>query len=53
VYAQCAFPARHISFDEALSWNEPMGAVLVVAGIALGQGLLRRRSVPAGQPAAS
>lgn len=39
--------------DESLSWNEPLGAVLVVAGIALGQGLLRRRSVPAGQPAAS
>jgi drug/metabolite transporter (DMT)-like permease len=26
---------------ESLSWNEPVGAVLVVAGIALGQGLLR------------
>lgn len=28
--------------DESLSWNEPVGAVLVVAGIALGQGLFRR-----------
>jgi drug/metabolite transporter (DMT)-like permease len=27
--------------DESLSWNEPLGAVLVVTGIALGQGLLR------------
>jgi drug/metabolite transporter (DMT)-like permease len=34
--------------DESLSWNEPVGAVLVVAGIALGQGLLlRRRSATA------
>jgi drug/metabolite transporter (DMT)-like permease len=29
--------------DESLSWNEPLGAVLVVTGIALGQGLLRAR----------
>jgi drug/metabolite transporter (DMT)-like permease len=37
---------------ESLSWNEPLGAVLVIAGIALGQGRLTRRSsaVPAGQP---
>lgn len=37
---------------ETLSWNEPLGAVLVVAGIALGQGLLGRL-LPARQPAAS
>jgi drug/metabolite transporter (DMT)-like permease len=30
---------------ESLSWNEPLGAVLVVVGIALGQGLLRRAKV--------
>jgi drug/metabolite transporter (DMT)-like permease len=36
---------------ESLSWNEPVGAVLVITGIALGQGLLTRpvRSVPARQ----
>ncbi|MFL6099516.1 MAG: DMT family transporter [Actinomycetales bacterium] len=32
-----------VVLDESLSWNEPLGAVLVVAGIALGQGLLQRR----------
>lgn len=32
-----------VVLDESLSWNEPVGAVLVVAGIALGQGLFRRR----------
>ena len=32
---------------EQLSWNEPVGAVLVVAGIALGQGLLAPRRRPA------
>jgi drug/metabolite transporter (DMT)-like permease len=38
---------------ESLSWNEPLGALLVVTGIALGPGLLtvRRASVPSGQPA--
>jgi drug/metabolite transporter (DMT)-like permease len=30
--------------DESLSWNEPLGALLVIAGIALGQGLLSGRS---------
>jgi drug/metabolite transporter (DMT)-like permease len=31
---------------ETLSWNEPVGAVLVVLGIALGQGMLRTRRGP-------
>jgi drug/metabolite transporter (DMT)-like permease len=30
-----------VVLSERLSWNEPLGAVLVVAGIALGQGFLR------------
>ena len=31
-----------VVLGERLSWNEPLGAVLVVLGIAFGQGLLRR-----------
>jgi drug/metabolite transporter (DMT)-like permease len=32
-----------VVLNETLSWNEPVGAVLVVAGIAWGQGLLVRK----------
>ena len=30
-----------VLLGERLSWNEPVGALVVLAGIALGQGLLR------------
>ena len=36
-----------VVLGETLSWNEPVGALLVVAGIALGQGLLVRQSTRA------
>lgn len=44
-----------VPLGEQLSWNEPLGAVVVLAGIAVGQGLLRyppgrRRPKAAGSP---
>ncbi len=35
---------------ESLSWNEPLGAVLILLGAALAQGRLRRRARPRGTP---
>jgi drug/metabolite transporter (DMT)-like permease len=40
---------------EALSWNEPVGALVVITGVAIAQGVLarwrRRRALPATDPA--
>lgn len=36
-----------VLLDEHLRWNEPVGAVVVLAGIAVGQGVLRRRAARA------
>jgi drug/metabolite transporter (DMT)-like permease len=32
--------------SEGLSWNEPVGALAIIAGVAVSQGLLRRRAQP-------
>lgn len=41
-----------VLLGERLSWNEPVGALLVIAGIALSQGRLRGRRKPVREPAA-
>ncbi len=33
--------------SEGLSWNEPAGALVIIAGVAISQGRLRRATVPA------
>jgi drug/metabolite transporter (DMT)-like permease len=40
-----------VVLGERLSWNEPVGALLVIAGIALSQGRLPRRR-PVAEPVA-
>jgi drug/metabolite transporter (DMT)-like permease len=36
-----------VLLDESLSWNEPVGALVIIAGAAVSQGVLRRATVPA------
>jgi drug/metabolite transporter (DMT)-like permease len=38
--------AGAVFLHEALSWNEPIGAVLILGGAALAQGRFRRRATP-------
>jgi drug/metabolite transporter (DMT)-like permease len=35
-----------LALDERLSWYQPAGAVIVLAGVAVSQGVLRRRKRP-------
>jgi drug/metabolite transporter (DMT)-like permease len=46
----CATLLGVLALNEPLSWHEPVGALIVLLGVAVSQGLslpLRRRSVPA------
>lgn len=36
-----------VVLSEGLSWNEPLGALVIIAGVAISQGRLRRATVPA------
>ncbi|HEX6460672.1 MAG TPA: DMT family transporter [Thermoleophilaceae bacterium] len=36
-----------VVLSEGLSWNEPVGALVIIAGVAISQGRLRRATVPA------
>jgi drug/metabolite transporter (DMT)-like permease len=36
-----------VLLDESLSWNEPVGALVIITGAAVSQGVLRRATVPA------
>jgi len=36
-----------VLLNESLSWNEPVGALVILAGAAISQGLVRRATVPA------
>ena len=36
-----------VLLNESLTWNEPIGALVIIAGAAISQGLLRRATVPA------
>jgi drug/metabolite transporter (DMT)-like permease len=36
-----------VLLGESLSWNEPVGALVIIAGAAISQGLVRRATVPA------
>jgi drug/metabolite transporter (DMT)-like permease len=36
-----------VLLNEGLSWNEPVGALVIIAGAAVSQGLVRRATVPA------
>lgn len=36
-----------VLLNESLSWNEPVGALIIIAGAAVSQGVLRRATVPA------
>ncbi|WP_405115554.1 DMT family transporter [Micromonospora sp. NBC_01405] len=39
-----------LALDERLNWHQPVGALVVLAGVAVTQGLLGRRRRPAGAP---
>ena len=39
-----------VVLSEGLTWNEPVGALVIIAGVAISQGRLRRATVPACPP---